>query len=96
MINLVLFIRKPGVTAGNGIAAILSRASSSVGHRRPKPHRCVHVKLHFRLVSVVRRLVVEIGEIGAFRRAMEAGHGGRQPEWERVTAFFSLFHRDQY
>jgi hypothetical protein len=27
---------------------------------------------------------------------MEAGHGGRRPEWEGVTAFFSLFHRDQY
>jgi hypothetical protein len=39
-------------------------------------------------------LVIEIGEIKVFRRATETGHGGRRPEWEEMTAFFSLFHRD--
>jgi hypothetical protein len=38
----------------------------------------------------VSRLVVEIREAGAFRQAMEAGHGGRRPEWEGVTTSLSL------
>jgi hypothetical protein len=39
----------------------------------------------------VSRLVVEIGETGAFQRATEAGHGGRRSEWEEVTAPLFFF-----